>query len=450
MSPRVGVTLSGRYRLQRLIATGGMGQVWEGVDSRLGRRVAIKVLKAEYSEDSEFVERFRAEARTVAMLNHPGIAGVYDYGETDMDGEGRTAYLVMELVNGEPLNSVLKRTGRLSLRHALDMLEQTGRALQVAHTAGLVHRDVKPGNILITPTGQVKLTDFGIAKAVDAAPVTQTGMVMGTAQYIAPEQALGHDATAASDVYALGVVGYESVSGKRPFTGDGALTVAMKHIKETPPPLPADLPPNVRELIEITLVKNPGMRYRSGGAFADAVAAVRSGRRPPRPNQAPSIGRASPAAVPSAAQARAAADMTGRAPATAARAARPMTGTHRTPPPRRTFSSGQRALLWAAGVLGALAIVIAILIVLNAQDRKDQQAPPPTITNTITETTPFESPAALPQRTPGTGGDDHGRRIGVTPSDALSSPATVQVASARSQRAAPATAPEQTWPRIST
>jgi len=119
MSPRVGVTLSARYRLQRLIATGGMGQVWEGVDSRLGRRVAIKVLKAEYSTDAEFVERFRAEARTVAMLNHPGIAGVYDYGETDIDGEGRTAYLVMELVNGEPLNSVIKRTGRLSLRHAL-------------------------------------------------------------------------------------------------------------------------------------------------------------------------------------------------------------------------------------------------------------------------------------------------------------------------------------------
>ena len=378
MSPRVGETLSGRYRLQRLIATGGMGQVWEAVDSRLGRRVAVKVLKQEFSSDPEFLERFRAEARTVAMLNHPGIAAVHDYGETDIDGEGRTAYLVMELINGEPLNSVLKRTGRLSLRHALDMLEQTGRALQVAHAAGLVHRDVKPGNILITPSGQVKLTDFGIAKAVDAAPVTQTGMVMGTAQYIAPEQAMGQDATAASDVYSLGVVGYEAVSGKRPFTGDGALTVAMKHIKESPAPLPPDLPPNVRELIEITLVKNPGMRYRSGGQFADAVATVRSGHRPPRPNSAPTI-KATPAAIPGAKGVRPE-PRTG----TTSPRVRTAAGTRPPPPARRAFSAGQRALLWAAGVLGALAIVSAVLIVLA--DRQSRNTPPIELTETQTVT----------------------------------------------------------------
>lgn len=405
MSTRVGTTLSDRYRLQRHIATGGMGQVWEGLDTRLGRQVAVKVLKQEFSSDPEFIERFRAEARTVAMLNHPGIASVYDYGETDIDGEGRTAYLVMEMINGEPLNTVLKRTGSLSLRHALDMLEQTGRALQVAHNAGLVHRDVKPGNILITPTGQVKLTDFGIAKAVDAAPVTQTGMVMGTAQYIAPEQALGRDATAASDVYSLGVVGYESVSGRRPFTGDGALTVAMKHIKEQPPALPGNVPPNVRELIEIALQKEPGLRYRTGGAFADAVAAVRSGRRPPRPNQSPTIGgRATPASIPPPTAARPVTNYGSRPQQAPPTRSRPATGNHRPPPPRRTFSSGQRALLWAAGVLGSLAIIIAIMLVLSAQDNKDkQQQPRQTNTSTSVVTVPPSpgEPAPADGATPG-------------------------------------------------
>ncbi|MFX0573429.1 serine/threonine-protein kinase [Nocardia nepalensis] len=287
-----GAMIADRYRLQRLIATGGMGQVWEALDTRLDRRVAVKVLKSEFSADPTFRHRFRSEAKTTAQLNHPGIAGIYDYGETLDPSGGETAYLVMELVQGEPLNTVLNRLGRLSVAQGLDMLEQTGRALEVAHAAGVVHRDVKPGNILVTPTGQVKITDFGIAKAVDASPVTKTGMVMGTAQYIAPEQAVGEDATAASDVYALGVVGYEALAGQRPFSGDGAITVAMKHVREAPPPMPSDLPPNVRELIEITMGKDPALRYARGGEFADAVAAVRAGRRPPPP-----VGAAGPMAT---------------------------------------------------------------------------------------------------------------------------------------------------------
>ncbi|MFZ2510007.1 MAG: protein kinase, partial [Gordonia sp. (in: high G+C Gram-positive bacteria)] len=243
MSLQNGAIIADRYRLVRLIATGGMGQVWEALDTRLGRRVAVKVLKAEYSNDPTFLARVRTEAQTTARLNDPGIANVFDYGETpDRNGGDPLAYLVMELVDGEPLNSVITRMGKLSLAHTLDMLEQTGWALQAAHVQGLVHRDVKPGNILITPTGQVKITDFGIAKAVDAAPVTQTGMVMGTAQYISPEQATGGEATAASDVYALSVVGYEALTGERPFTGDGPLTVAMKHIQDPPPALPDSVP----------------------------------------------------------------------------------------------------------------------------------------------------------------------------------------------------------------
>ncbi|MCG8918693.1 serine/threonine protein kinase [Actinokineospora sp. PR83] len=281
-----GQLLADRYRLTRRIAVGGMGEVWEAADTRLDRRVAVKVLKPELSGDGEFLHRFRTEARTTASINHPGIAGVHDYGETAavLDGPEDTAYLVMELVEGDPLAAILAKEGRLAADRTLDVLEQSAHALQAAHERGYVHRDVKPGNILITPTGVVKLTDFGIAKAADAAPVTRSGMVMGTAHYIAPEQALGHEAEPASDVYSLAVVGYECLTGRRPFLSENAVTVAMMHIRDLPPPLPPDVPPGTRALIEATLVKDPRQRYANGGEFAAAVAAVRAGRPLPAPS----------------------------------------------------------------------------------------------------------------------------------------------------------------------
>ncbi|HEY2698757.1 MAG TPA: serine/threonine-protein kinase [Pseudonocardiaceae bacterium] len=281
-----GQLLADRYRLDRRIAVGGMGEVWDAADTRLDRRVAVKVLKPELCGDAEFLHRFRTEARTTASLNHPGIAAVHDYGETAAlpDGPHDTAYLVMELVEGEPLAAILANHHRLSAEQTLDILEQAGLALQAAHERGYVHRDVKPGNIMIGPNGTVKLTDFGIAKAADAAPVTRSGMVMGTAHYIAPEQALGEEASPASDVYSLAVVGYECLMGHRPFLSENAVTVAMMHIRDLPTPLPPDVPPQVRALIEATLVKDPRQRYASGGEFAAAAAAVKAGLPLPTPS----------------------------------------------------------------------------------------------------------------------------------------------------------------------
>jgi hypothetical protein len=295
-----GQILARRYRLGRRIAVGGMGEVWQADDTRLDRPVAVKVLKPELSGDAEFRNRFQAEARMTASLNHPGIAAVHDYGETGSDpatpapGSCGTptpgtcgtpapgvAYLVMELVAGEPLNTILSRQTRLDADRTLDILEQAGRALQAAHERGVVHRDIKPANILITPAGTVKLTDFGIAKAVDAAPMTRNGMVLGTAHYIAPEQAAGNETGPAGDVYSLAVVGFECLAGHRPFSADSAVTVAMMHIHHQPPPLPADVPEGIRALIESALVKDPRRRYRTGGEFAAAAAAVRGGRRLP-------------------------------------------------------------------------------------------------------------------------------------------------------------------------
>jgi eukaryotic-like serine/threonine-protein kinase len=277
-----GQHIADRYHLDRRIAVGGMGEVWEASDTRLGRSVAVKVLRPELSDDEEFLHRFRIEARTVASLDHSGIAAVHDYGEDLGPGGKRTAYLVMELVRGEPLSTTIAR-GPIEPDETLRLIEEAAWALQAAHERGFVHRDVKPGNILVRTDGLVKLTDFGIAKAADAVPVTRSGMVMGTAHYIAPEQASGGEAGPAGDVYSLGIVGYECLVGHRPFRAESAVAVAMMQVRDQPPPLPVTIPAPTRELIEAVLVKDPALRYGTGGEFAMAVAAVRRGEARPTP-----------------------------------------------------------------------------------------------------------------------------------------------------------------------
>jgi serine/threonine-protein kinase len=291
-----GQHIGDRYQLERRIAVGGMGEVWEASDARLGRSVAVKILRPELSGDPEFLHRFRIEARTVASLDHHGIAAVHDYGESEGPGGRATAYLVMELVRGEPLSTHIAR-GPIAPDETLRLLEEAAWALHAAHERGYVHRDVKPGNILVRIDGTVKLTDFGIAKAADAVPVTRSGMVMGTAHYIAPEQASGAEAGPAGDVYSLGIVGYECLVGHRPFRAESAVAVAMMQVRDEPPPLPDTIPGPVRQLVLATLVKDPTQRYATGGEFAEAVAAVRRGELVPVPA---SISGATPIVSPPA------------------------------------------------------------------------------------------------------------------------------------------------------
>ncbi|HSN36965.1 MAG TPA: protein kinase [Arthrobacter sp.] len=272
MRPSSGTTLGGRFQLTTRIAIGGMGEVWKAKDLILGRIVAIKVLKEEYTGDPGFLQRFRAEARHTALLNHVGIANVFDYGE-----EEGSAYLVMELVPGQPLSSIIEHEQVLSPDRTLSMIAQTARALSVAHAQGLVHRDIKPGNLLITPDGRVKVTDFGIARLADQVPLTQTGQVMGTAQYLAPEQATGQLATGASDIYALGVIGYECLTGHRPFSGESQIAIALAQVNDAPPPLPETLPKPVRALLMSMLAKDPKNRPADALKLSAAAEAIRNG-----------------------------------------------------------------------------------------------------------------------------------------------------------------------------
>lgn len=278
-APLAGGLLADRYRLDHRIAVGGMGEVWRAEDLLLGRLVAVKTLRPEYVGDADLRARFRAEARHAGGLEHPGIASVYDFGELPS-----AAWLVMELVDGEPLSGVLRRSGTLSADRTLDIVAQTAAALQVAHDAGIVHRDIKPGNLLVRPDGVLKVTDFGIASAADTATLTRIGELIGTAYYLSPEQAAGRTVEAASDLYSLGVVAYECLAGQRPFFGSDAVAVVLAHVHAPVPALPDTVPEQVRELVARLLSKDPAARYSSAAELSRSASALRDRlTSPPRP-----------------------------------------------------------------------------------------------------------------------------------------------------------------------
>ncbi|MBO0776610.1 MAG: serine/threonine protein kinase, partial [Actinobacteria bacterium] len=246
------VIVGGRYRLAYRIAAGGTGEVWRALDTVLDRPVAVKLIRPEYAGHRETLARFRAEARHAGSLSHPGIAQVFDYGEADPP---HPPYLVMEVVEGPSLKGVLS-DGPLDAARTMDVVAQAADGLAAAHAEGLVHRDIKPANLLLGPGGRLKITDFGIAHAAGAAPLTRTGMLVGTPAYLAPERAAGSSAVPASDLYSLGIVAYECLTGTVPFHGD-PLEVAAAHRYQPLPALPGEVPAGVAALVAALTAKDP-------------------------------------------------------------------------------------------------------------------------------------------------------------------------------------------------
>ncbi|GAA4923466.1 serine/threonine-protein kinase [Stackebrandtia albiflava] len=420
---RVGQLLGGRYRLDDRVDSGGMGTVWRGTDTRLNRTVAVKVLHAGLSNDEMFRRRFEVEARAVAALAAPGIVNIYDYGE-DSTPEGSLCYLIMEFVEGRSLSSLLSELGRIDQTELLRILAEAAEALHSAHQAGIIHRDVKPANILITRRGgKPKIVDFGIARANGEAGLTSTGMIMGTTAYVSPEQLHGQPLTGASDVYSLGIVAYECLSGRKPFTGDTPAAIIAGHIGHQPPPLPNDVPPPVADLVMRALAKNPADRFPSAEAFAQACRDAAQGRGPSHtrtmvaPIAPASATRMMPQSPPQHTSPRG--------------VARPMappppprhdTGVHAArPADTEEGRRGGKLGAVAAVAVGVVAVMVALLILQpwNPDTPEEADADPGSGTSTSSsESSPESSPDGAEDDTQdsGSGGDQSGNDQDPSPS----------------------------------
>jgi eukaryotic-like serine/threonine-protein kinase len=378
--------LGGRYQVGELLGYGGMAEVHKGRDLRLGRDVAIKMLRTDLARDATFQERFRREAQNSAALNHPAIVAVYDTGEEISSTGEKLPFIVMEYVNGRTLKEVLAQEQRIQPRRALEMIADICAALEFSHRHGIIHRDIKPGNVMVTQNGQVKVMDFGIARALasGATTMTQTSAVIGTAQYLSPEQARGESVDARSDVYAAGCVLFELLVGHPPFVGDSPVSVAYQHVREDPK-APSDInrevPPDVDAIVLKALAKNPLNRYQTAQEMrADALRAV-SGRpvlATPVMTEAETMAMAGPM----------------RPTAATTQISRPIAGAPPRPPQRKS-SSWVMAVLAALGVLAVVALGVGLALSRNNDDQPTTPTVPTVSMPKVTGLTEEQATAKL-------------------------------------------------------
>lgn len=394
--------LGDRYRLDEFVASGGMGQVFRATDKTLNRTVAVKVLLPGLTSDAEFGSRFRAEARIMASIGHKGVVGVYDYGETP---EG-TMFLVMAFVEGRPLGERITREGGLSATETMAIVAQAADALHAAHSNGIIHRDVKPNNLLVGDNGAVTLVDFGVARSSNVTSVTKVNAVIGTALYMSPEQASGKPIAPSTDIYALGAVAYHCLTGGPPFTGNSPLEIAIKHLQDDPRPLPADLPGSVRALVERAMEKDPEDRFPTAAALAAAARAA----------QDQTLQDQEPGAVP----------VRPRRPAAPAFAGVPV--------PSRSRPAWIPAAVGVALIVMAIGVVLAVIALTGGDDKKNTPESVPSASH---------SPAAATSG-PAPGGGGATRTTGA-PSASATASATPSTATSSAAPPAPTTqAPQPT------